>query len=101
MLSTPSQSNSLDSTVVAEIVARIEKIMSENLIPGFAICIVQAGQVTYARGFGSADLESGQTVTPATLFNIASISKSFTAIAIMRLVEQKKIDLETKVIELL
>lgn len=91
----------LDSTVVAEIEARIAQAMAEHQLPGLAIGIVQAGQVCYARGFGVANMDTGKPVTTATLFNVGSLSKSFTAIAIFQLVEQGKIDLDTKAAEIL
>lgn len=63
-------------------------------IPGVAVGITHRGKLAYANGFGYADVESGTPVTPRTAFRIASNSKTFTAVAIMQLVERKKLSLD-------
>lgn len=66
-------------------------------VPGLAVGIVYKGELVYQRGFGYADVERKIPVTPETCFRIASISKTFTAVAIMQLVEQRKIRLSDAV----
>ena len=61
--------------------------MAAQRIPGLALGISENDRVTYLRGFGKAD-DSGRPVTPTTPFIIGSIAKSFTALAIMQLVER-------------
>ena len=62
---------------------------------GAAVVIVKDGAVIAQEGFGLADAERKEAVDPAgTLFRIASVSKTFTAVAVMQLVEQGKIDLD-------
>ena len=73
-----------------------ESQMREHGVPGLAIGIVQDGNVTL-RGVGVTNLEDPLPVTPHTVFPIASISKTFAATAILRLVEQGKIDLRAPV----
>ena len=65
-------------------------------VPGVAMGIVKDGKVT-VRGFGVTNLDDPQPVTPDTIFPIASISKTVTTTAIMRLVEQGKIDLNAPI----
>ena len=65
-------------------------------IPGLALGIVHNDEVVHLRGFGEAD-PAGRTVTPQTPFILASASKSFTALAIMQLVESGKVDLDAPV----
>jgi CubicO group peptidase (beta-lactamase class C family) len=65
-------------------------------IPGMALGIVQDGQIVHLQGFGVAD-SSGRAVTPQTPFFIGSVTKSFTALAVMQLVEAGKIDLDAPV----
>jgi CubicO group peptidase (beta-lactamase class C family) len=65
-------------------------------IPGMALGMVEAGQIAHVQGFGVADA-SGRAVTPQTPFIIGSVSKSFTALAVMQLVEQGKIELDAPV----
>jgi CubicO group peptidase (beta-lactamase class C family) len=65
-------------------------------IPGLALGIVQDGQIVHLQGFGEAD-STGRAVTPQTPFNLGSVTKSFTALAVMQLVEAGKIDLDAPV----
>ena len=60
--------------------------MSAQRIPGLSLGIVRNGRTVHLQGFGEAD-EAGRDVTPQTPFIIGSLSKSFTALAIMQLVE--------------
>jgi len=69
-------------------------------IPGLALGIVQDGQIAHLQGFGVAD-SSGRAVTPQTPFYLASLTKSFTALAVMQLVESGQIDLQRPVQEYL
>ncbi len=73
--------------------------MQAGHVPGLALAAVQDGEIVYARGFGVASVETGQPVTPDTLFRIGSITKSMTATAVMRLVEAGKLDLDRPVRE--
>jgi CubicO group peptidase (beta-lactamase class C family) len=70
--------------------------MKEFGVPGMAIGILQNGTMT-VRGLGVTNVEDPLPVTAHTVFPIASISKTFAATAIMRLVEQGKIDLRAPV----
>jgi CubicO group peptidase (beta-lactamase class C family) len=72
----------------------ITELMREFKIPGFAIGIVKEGEPFFTRGFGARNLEKNLPFTEDTLFGIGSVSKSFTALAIMQLVEQGKINLQ-------
>ncbi|MCE7990759.1 MAG: beta-lactamase family protein [Roseivirga sp.] len=62
--------------------------------PGAAIAVVHKGQIIYKKGYGSANLEYDISITPTTVFHVASVSKQFTAFAIMLLVEDGKLSLD-------
>jgi CubicO group peptidase (beta-lactamase class C family) len=81
---------------LASIDAYIEREMRDVHIPGLALGIVHNDEVVHLRGFGQAG-PAGHAVTPQTPFILASASKSFTALAIMQLVESGKVDLDTPV----
>lgn len=81
---------------VARIDALITSHMQADHIPGVAVGIVHGSQVVHLRGFGVAD-STGRAVMPQTPFLLGSITKSFTALAIMQLVEAGKIDLDAPV----
>ncbi|MBL7828466.1 MAG: beta-lactamase family protein, partial [Saprospiraceae bacterium] len=59
--------------------------------PGFAVCIVKNGRIFYEKQFGMADLELNRPITSTTSFSMGSVSKQFTAAAIMLLEEQGKL----------
>jgi CubicO group peptidase (beta-lactamase class C family) len=73
----------------------INRQMAAQRLPGLALAITQGDQVLYVQGYG--DAGNGSKVTPQTQFLIASVSKSFTALAVMQLVEAGKIDLDAPV----
>lgn len=62
--------------------------------PGCALVVIKEGKVIYKRGYGCANLEYGTPITPATVFNIASASKQFTAMCVLLLVQQGKLSLD-------
>ena len=76
--------------------AYINTKMKELGIPGAALVIVQGDRIVHLKGFGVADA-SGRPVTPQTPFFTGSTGKSFTALAIMQLVEAGKIQLDAPV----
>lgn len=80
--------NAIDSYVTEQ--------MNNLGIPGMALGIVQSDQIVHLKGFGVAD-SSGRKITPQTPFYIGSLTKSFTALAVMQLVEAGKIDLDAPV----
>jgi N-acyl-D-amino-acid deacylase len=75
--------------------------MREHRPPGAALAVTYHGRLVYARGFGHADVEKNEPVKPDSLFRIASISKPFTATAVMHLVEKRKLGLDDKVFSIL
>jgi CubicO group peptidase (beta-lactamase class C family) len=67
-------------------------------VAGASVMVMQGGQVLLRKGYGYADLKSRKPVDPAaTIFRLASISKLFTWVSVMQLVEQGKLDLDTDV----
>jgi CubicO group peptidase (beta-lactamase class C family) len=81
---------------LATIDAYVEAQQRDLRIPGLALAIVQGDQIVHLKGFGVVD-PSGRVVTPQTPFMIGSVTKSFTAMAIMQLVEQGKVELDAPV----
>src|SRR6185312_12807281 len=77
------------------------RFCKENKIPGAALAVAQGSRLVYARGFGLADVEQHEPARPRSLFRIASISKPFTAAAVLQLVERGKLKLDQPVVDLL
>lgn len=70
-------------------------------IPGASIAVMQDNKMILSCGYGWANLEKRQSMRPDSLFRLGSISKTITAIAILKLVEQKKLTLDDKVFTVL
>jgi len=70
--------------------------MDAQRIPGLALGIVHGDRIVHVQGFGQAD-RSGRQVTPQTPFLIGSVTKSFTALAIMQLSEAGRVQLDAPV----
>jgi len=68
--------------------------MRERHIVGAAVAVVRPGKLSFVDGFGHIDLEGKRAVTKTTLFSAASITKSFTGVAVMTLVEAGKVQLD-------
>jgi len=84
-----------------EIEQKIIDLMGEFKIPGLSIGIVEHGKPIYAKGFGARNIEKNLPFTANTLFGVGSISKSFTALALLQLVQEGKINLQDPVIKYL
>src|SRR5215813_1051844 len=65
--------------------------------PGVSIAVINDGRIEWARGYGVLEAGGKEPVTPETLFQAASNSKSLTAMVVLRLVEQGKLDLDSDV----
>jgi hypothetical protein len=85
--------------------ARLDQIMLETLkekrIPGASLAISKDGRLVLARGYGLANVETNEPVRPTSLFNLASCTKPFTAVAILKLADQGKLKLDDRVFRLL
>ena len=64
--------------------------------PGLAVLVAQGGKILFEKGYGLADLEHAVPVIPQTAFRIASITKQFTASAVLKLQEQVKLSIDDK-----
>ena len=65
--------------------------------PGGAVLIATDNQIIYQKGFGVADISTKEAITPNTLFNVGSISKTFVAFAILKLARENKLSLDDNV----
>ena len=79
----------------------IADFMRKYAIPGGAVAVMRDGRLIYARGFGYADVENKTLVQPDALFRIASVSKTLTSAAIMKLIEEGKLGIDDRVAPLI
>ena len=89
--------SALDAGTAAQIDAMVEETMTRINLPGFALAVVKDGEVAYAKGFGVTSLDGGEPVTAQTVFQWNETAMSLTAMAVMQLVEEGKIDLNAPV----
>lgn len=61
--------------------------------PGLAVAVVRGGKIVFTKGYGLANLEHEIPITPSTVFDVASVSKQFTGLAVAMLVQQGKVSL--------
>jgi CubicO group peptidase (beta-lactamase class C family) len=88
---------SLPGDAVDAIRAAIPDGMSRLGIPGLSLAVAVGGQVVLETAFGHADVENAVRATPETVYRLASVSKPMTAVAVMRLAEQGRVDLDAPV----
>jgi CubicO group peptidase (beta-lactamase class C family) len=79
----------------------MQQILARHEVPGAAVAITHGGKLLVARGYGWANVEEREPARPVTLFDLASVSKSITAVTILKLVEQGRLQLDERVFELL
>jgi len=75
----------IDAPAMASFDRHITSLMNKYRIPGGAVAVAKNGKLVPAHGYGMADVEAHQTVSPDSLFRVASLSKPFTAAAIGKL----------------
>jgi CubicO group peptidase (beta-lactamase class C family) len=85
----------------SEFAEKLESFVADAMlhdhVPGLSLVAVKDGKVVYARGFGARRLKDNAPATPDTLYGVGSCTKSFTALAIMQLVQQGKLNLKDPV----
>ena len=84
----------VDSRLKEKWTTLIMNLMEQNKILGLSVCVVQKGKVLFERGFGLRQINPPKPMTADTLIGIGSISKSFTALAILQLEEQGLLSIE-------
>jgi len=93
--------NSGDKVPKMELTAALDRwiprLMKLYRVPGVSIALLRNGETFFLEGYGLANRNSDTAVTPDTIFQVGSISKSLTAWGIMRLVENGEIDLDNPV----
>jgi len=81
----------------SQIEAAVSRFMASTHVPGLSVAVVEDGKYEWAAGFGFADLENNVPASEHTLFRLASISKSLTAVGAMELWERGKLELDSPV----
>lgn len=74
--------------------AYVEEEMARRHVPGLSLAVVRNGKLVLARGYGKANVEHSIPARPGTVYELASVTKQFTAAAVMLLVEDGKVALD-------
>ncbi|HEY7910929.1 MAG TPA: serine hydrolase domain-containing protein [Blastocatellia bacterium] len=84
-----------------ETIKKIEDLISTEMarqsLPGISVAVAVDNRLRYANGFGMADLENSIPARATTVYRTASIAKAMTAVAVMKLVEQGRLDLDAPI----
>jgi N-acyl-D-amino-acid deacylase len=79
----------------------IIRIMADYGVPGGAFAMAKDGRLIHAQGYGLACMDNGRAVRADSLFRIASVSKPVTAVAILKLVEERRLSLDDRAFQIL
>ena len=83
-------------STLPELQKAMKDVLDKHHLPGAGVALVSNGNLLWCGGLGKADIASGRDVTCDTEFRVGSISKSFVALALLKLQEEGKINLETR-----
>ena len=101
----PQPATQLQPTIATDPVTafklRVESLREELDIPGLSLAVLRRQQVLFAEGFGYANLEKKIPATSETPYNIASLTKTFSAAVLIKLVEEGRLDLDAELAVLL
>ena len=89
------------ATLVASLRDSVRDVMAAGSIPGLAIAVVDTDRILWMEGFGATDSDGATPITPATLFSVQSMSKTFTALAVLTAARDGLLDLDTPITEYL
>ncbi len=82
------------ATLESAVDAVVADATADGRTPGVSVAVARGGRIVYAKGYGQANVELNVAATAGTVYRIGSITKQFTAAAVMQLVEQGKMSLD-------
>lgn len=91
--------SSLSPATKRDIETFLDRHRVEHDIPGLSVAILNCDGILHATGMGARNIESRSPATPGTLYSIASVTKSFTAVAVLQLVERGDLSLSDEIRE--
>ncbi len=98
LLVSPTYAQQVDTSLV-DLDQKIGMWMKDWNVPGMAVGVVRGGNVLLCKGYGVRNIETGQPVTPSTVFSIASNSKAFTSLSAALLVDAGKLEWDKPVVD--
>lgn len=94
-------SNSIGQTAEEKLHFKLDSISNQGVLAGFGVSVFSSDTVLFQKGFGYADVENKKPYTAETIQNIGSISKTFTGVSLMKLVEMGKLSMNTSINDIL
>jgi CubicO group peptidase (beta-lactamase class C family) len=87
----------------SDVRARVDAVFKDfqSTAPGAAVAVARGDEIIFSATYGLADVERGVAITPETSFRLASVTKQFTAAAILTLVQARRLQLDDKLPDLL
>ena len=79
--------------------ALMQSLLQRHNVPGGSLSVSKNGRMIYSKGFGFSDLANREHVDTRSLFRIGSVSKPIAAVAVLKLIEEGRLTLDTKVFE--
>lgn len=89
----------LSQTLPASVDSYLQRMYNIHVIPGFSVVVVKDNRVVFSKGYGVERTGANKPFTPASVTGVGSLTKSFTALAVMKLVEMGKLRLDAPVIQ--
>jgi len=86
------------NAIISDLETLVPELMKKARIPGLQIALIRDGEITWNKGFGVKNANTNEPVTPETIFEAASLTKPFFAYVVMKLVEEKVLELDTPLI---
>jgi D-alanyl-D-alanine carboxypeptidase len=96
MAAAPTLARAAASSGWSAVDAAAAKLVADRVTPGLQIAVMKRGAAVYSKGFGVANLETGTKMAPSSVLRIGSVTKQFTAAALLRLQEQGKLSVDDK-----
>lgn len=96
LLSPSALAQTADKSLGARINSAVGKVMAEGVTPGTEVGVMHDGQLIFAKGYGLANIELNIPVKTNTVFRIGSITKQFTAAAVLLLADERKLSVDDK-----
>lgn len=90
-------SKEISASFVSDFEAYADSFMGKHRVPGAVVALASADEIIYCKAFGYRDLAGSVAAGPNTIFGIASVTKSFTAMAVSKLVEEGKLSFDDPV----
>jgi CubicO group peptidase (beta-lactamase class C family) len=93
--------NTKKKALIAELEVAVPQLMEKANIPGLSVAVIRDGEIIWNEGFGAKNAKTGEPANEETIFEAASLTKPLFAYAVLRMVDEGVLDLDTPLIKYL